>query len=278
MEMMARALVELHAATSGRIPLVVAGGFGLYLKQRRLAASSERALFPREQWPTPRATEDIDLLLRAEVATDSERMGELRKVLDTLGFKPIDAARYYQFEKSGEHGTLKIDLHAGPLGEHESKVSADPRRVSPRPSVGLHARRTPEALGADEESIPILLEAEPPIEVRVPNALTFVLMKLGALNDRSDDEEKDYGRHHALDLYRCVAMLTPAEDEAAARIRGRHGGHPSLADAQRQVEGLFGRQDAVGLIRLREHPLFPRDVDTGRFVDELRRLVRGSGT
>jgi len=276
MDTMTGTLAALHTATGGELPLVIAGGFGLYLKQQRLSASGERTLFPREQWPVARATEDIDLLLRAEVATDSERMGVLRAALDELGFEPIESARYYQFVRTDERGVLKIDLLAGPLGEHASKVPDDARRVRPRPSVQLHARRAPEALGVDEESVPFTLETEPPVEVLVPTALTFVLMKLGALSDRSEDAEKDYGRHHALDLYRCVAMLTPAEDEAATRIRERQAGSDSLAAAQEQVETLFGEPDAVGLLRLREHELLPEGADIERFVEELR-LLTGSG-
>jgi len=276
MNRIAQVLAELHAAIDGKLPLVLAGGYGLYLKQQRLLDTDERTLFPRKDWPIPRTTEDIDLLLHAEVATDSSRMSELRGALDSMGFEPIDTGRYYQFVRNDEYGMVKIDLLAGPLGKHESRVRSDPRRVRPRPSVNLHARRTPEAIGVEEESISITVEEANGVEVLIPNALTFVLMKLGALSDRANDEEKDFGRHHALDLYRCVAMLTPGEDESASRIRDRHAGHEATQTGLEQVEALFGTAESIGRIRLLEHSLLPEAADVDRFVVELRHLVVGS--
>lgn len=275
MDRMAKVLAELHAATAGELPLVLAGGYGLYLKQQRLLGSDERTLFPREAWPIPRTTEDIDLLLYAEIATDASRMREIREALDGLGFVPIETAKYYQFVRNDGAGLVEIDLLAGPLGVHESRVPADRRRVRPRPSVNLHARRAPEALGVGEESIPITIEDASGVEVLLPNALTFVLMKLGALNDRAEDEDKDFGRHHALDLYRCVAMLTPGEDDAATRIRNRYAGHQALRTGHEQIELLFRPAEGVGRIRLLEHSLLPEAADVDRFVVELERLVVG---
>jgi hypothetical protein len=275
MDPMTKALLELHAEIGDRTPIVLAGGFGLYLKQQRLLKTEGQTLFSRELWPVSRTTEDIDLLLYAEIATSSQRMGEIRQALDRLGFKPIETAKYYQFVRSGDSGTVKIDLLAGPLGEHESRVKADDRRVRPKPSVNLHARRTPEAIGVEEESITITLEGSDSVEVRLPNALTFALMKLGALHDRAHDEEKNLGRHHALDLYRCVAMLTPSEDEAATRIRKRHANHESLSAGREHVQALFRHVDGVGRLRLQEHPLLPVTASIDRFIDELEYLVVG---
>lgn len=273
MDRMSQVLAELHAATDGKLPLVLAGGYGLYLKQQRLQDIDERTLFPREEWPIPRTTEDIDLLLYAEIATNSSRMNEVRAALDRMKFNPIDTAKYYQFVRKDDDGMVKIDLLAGPLGKHEAHVRADPRRVRPRPSVKLHARKTPEAIGVEEESVAIAIKNG--VDVLIPNALTFVLMKLGALGDRADNEAKDFGRHHALDLYRCVAMLTPREDDAATRIRDRHAGHQALQTGQEQVESLFRSAESVGRIRLLEHSLLPKAANVDRFVVELEHLVAG---
>jgi len=111
------------------------------------------------------------------------------------------------------------------------------------------------------------------VKVHIPNALTFCLMKLGALNDRAGDEDKSYGRHHALDLYRCIGMLTTREDEAAARIRSRHAGHESLRIGRERARALFAGVDGIGRLRMMEHELLPPEADVDRFVAELRYLL-----
>ena len=45
---------------------------------------------------------------------------------------------------------------------------------------------------------------------------TYILMKLFAFRGRKDDPAKGMAQHHALDLYRVVAMLT--EDEMRAVV------------------------------------------------------------
>ena len=49
------------------IPLTVGGGYGLFLKRMYLADRKEQTLFA--QLPEPRATNDIDVFLRAELLT-----------------------------------------------------------------------------------------------------------------------------------------------------------------------------------------------------------------
>jgi hypothetical protein len=53
-------LLDLLYELEGRgIPLMIGGGFGLFLKRRHLAATGERTLLG--QLPQPRATNDLDL-------------------------------------------------------------------------------------------------------------------------------------------------------------------------------------------------------------------------
>ena len=46
------------------VPLTIGGGFGLCLKRMRLDETRERTLF--SQLPMPRATNDLDLFVRAD--------------------------------------------------------------------------------------------------------------------------------------------------------------------------------------------------------------------
>jgi hypothetical protein len=106
MNRMINVLLEVDEALGGKFALILARGFGLFLKQQLLLSTGERALFPREQWPVPRTTEDIDLLLHAEIAVTASRMSELQKALDGLGFEPIESARFYQFSRKENKWTL----------------------------------------------------------------------------------------------------------------------------------------------------------------------------
>ena len=60
----------LHELSDTNIPLIIVGGYGLYLKQVSAEAKEEATLIPADLWPPPRATEDIDLLFRTEIVAD----------------------------------------------------------------------------------------------------------------------------------------------------------------------------------------------------------------
>src|SRR5690606_15712826 len=131
-------LLDLDKALAWDQGLIIGGGYGLLLKQRYLQAHPEvRTLVPLRQLPAARTTKDIDLILRAEIVTDSDSMQVLRGVLDRLGFTVVETARFTQFVRSMDPGEVKIDLLAAPLGEYAARVPKDPRRVKPRPRVEL---------------------------------------------------------------------------------------------------------------------------------------------
>jgi hypothetical protein len=51
-------------------------------------------------------------------------------------------------------------------------------------------------------------------EVAIPQAFSYAMMKLFAFRDRKDDAEKEFAQHHALDMYRIIAMLTETSESA----------------------------------------------------------------
>jgi hypothetical protein len=200
-------LLDLDAALNSTPQLILAGGYGLYLKQQYLRENPQiRTLLAIDALPTARTTEDIDLILRAEIVTDSASMGTIRAALDGLGFTVVETAKYTQFVRPMPPGQVKVDLLAPPLGEFASRVPHDARRVRPRPSVNLHASKLAEALAADRHALAIPLQGklssgtDHSTNVLIPQAFTYLLMKLGAYRDRKDDDDKNFGRHHALDI------------------------------------------------------------------------------
>lgn len=273
-------LLDLDAALTSTPKLIVGGGYGLYLKQLCLRENPQiRSLFPVESLPTARTTEDIDLILQAEIVTDSESMGTIRAALDQLGFTVVETAKYTQFARQMPTGQVKIDLLAPPLGKFASRVRNDSRRVRPRPSVNLHASKLEEALAVDRHAIPMPIRGElstgaaHSTEVLIPQAFTYLLMKLGAYRDRVEDDDKNYGRHHALDIYRIVGLLTEEEDSHVRQLYAEFAEHPTVVQAREVAIAHFIAPDGLGRLRIREHQLYSaQQVDLDRLAAELKNL------
>ncbi len=272
----------LYELRESDITLLIGGGYGLFLKQHHLAASGQtRTLFAPETWPQPRSTNDIDVLLRPEIVTESKSMGLIRKALDRLGFLPIRGAEYMQFIKEIELGrAVKIDFLAGPLGRFEdrSKVKIDDRRIKPRPSVSLHAHRMDEAVEYQLEPTEVRLEGARSggelfvATIFVPQGFTYLLMKLHAFHDRRDDPEKDLAQHHALDLYRIAAMMTPREYEVVEKLARDFREAPAVEKAREIVNEFFSAPERLGILRMREHPLFALNMDVVELIKVLKEL------
>ena len=268
-------VLDLDAALGGNADLMLGGGFGLYVKQLRLEQSEDKTLLPRSRWPRARTTQDIDLFLRAEIVADAEQMARYRAAIDQLGFVVEPDARWLKFARDIVGRKVIIDFMVGPLGELEDQVERRNVRIKPKGSSGLHARSADDALEVEHDPLRLALNSDDrSCEVLIPQAFPFALMKIGALRDRINDADKDKGRHHALDLYRIAAMLTEAEDSAAADLAAHHAGNPVIEEAIRVIDDLFAAPRALGRIRLREHPLCPADADPDWLAAELRRLVK----
>ena len=157
-------LHELHDALP---PLTIGGGFGLYLKRRRLERSGDRTLIDPALWPAIRSTNDLDVLLRAEVLADSARVSLLVDVLDRLGYTPVKGAEYMQFVRmirvDDQEYEVKIDLLVGPFEPFRRLLKVTPPRVRPKAGKAgqkdrLHAHETPEAVGVEDEPLSIPIE------------------------------------------------------------------------------------------------------------------------
>lgn len=121
-------ILDLDAALGSEPALIIGGGYGLYLKQLYLRENpSVRTLFALKDLPGARTTNDVDLILRAEIVTDSESMRSIREALDALGFSVVETAKYTQFVRPMQQGQVKIDLLAAPLGQLVTRV---PKRSS----------------------------------------------------------------------------------------------------------------------------------------------------
>lgn len=184
----------------------------------------------------------------------------LRDTLTSQGYTGVEGALYYQIAKKvkyrGQLRTIKIDLLA-PLPtapEELKKLKISDRRVRLRNIKKIHAHPSPEASIITDNAVEVeLYGCENRVLIMVPHPFVFASLKLHVYRDRHDDEEKDFARHHAFDLYRLLAMMTEREWEEALALRERHNKEETVVDARGVVKDYFHSEDATGILALREH-------------------------
>lgn len=276
----------LYELRDEHIELMIGGGYGLFLKQEHLARSGHATtLLPQRTWPQARATNDIDLLLRPEILLDPSHMTNVRKTLDRLGLEAVESAKFYQFEKPWGAGTVRFDILTGPSSQfaHRRDLRMDSRRIRPRESSGLHAHPLEEAVAYEEDTIRVPVtgmrsNGEPyETEALIPQGFTYLLMKLFAFRDRKDDPDKDMARHHALDLYRVAAMMTEEEYEVVRRLATSNRDVGVVRQAGQIVAEFYSSGTALGVLRIREHPLYGDNMDIGEVLRLLAELFPLNG-
>jgi hypothetical protein len=233
-----RAIVT--ALQTQEIPLIIGGGYGLFLKAEYIR---QRRIRTRLSPPPPaRATADIDIFLGTEVISDESKTTEIREALNRLGYLPVDTAKFYQFYKnieySGSNRAIKFDFLAAPVkGEYAAKVKIDKRRIRPRSGEGFHAHTTPEAL------------------------------------------TKNYGKYHAFDVYTTWAMMTEGEWGEAIKICTRYAKDSQVIKAKEIVNRLFNSHLAIGVIRIKEHArdvsIEFDESTTAEFLADLKEIISG---
>lgn len=271
----------LYELRDGDIALTVGGGFGLFLKRQHLDDRRERTLFV--ELPEPRSTNDIDVFLRADLLTDRAATAALVDAIGRLGYVPVEEARYFQWKRpimvGGVMQEVKLDALVGPLGDRGSRLQVKPPRVQPRgKGLGFHAHQSDEALFLEEAPIPIELRGDRSTgeaysgTAYVPEAFPYLLMKLSAFADRKTDENKDLGRHHVLDAYTIVGMMTETEYDRARMLADRSRSEPHFVRVCDVVAADFSGPTAPGMLRLREHRLFRDDFRLDEFTSTLAEI------
>ena len=275
----------LYELRDNDLPLIIGGGYGIYLKREYILELGMRTLL--RELPESRSTNDIDLFLRPELLINSEQLRPLAETLLRLGYTPIPGAEKYQFIKQGPQGdvpgSIKIDLLTGPRARFENtKALVDDRRVRPRPSVDLHAHHVDEAITLEDDLLPLRFEGVTSnatsysSTVYLPHALTFCMMKLFAFRDRMNDREKAYGQYHALDIYSIIATTGEAEWNRALELVETHKCKPEIVEAHRIVGQYFSTLTSVGMLRMRESPYCRKELELQEFCNALGELFQAA--
>jgi hypothetical protein len=237
----------------------LAGGYGLFLKQRWLLANPEQAIvIPLENWQdaTPRVTNDLDIVVGLALLASDESQ---RAIVDAMGhnnFKVVEQNPRWQFEKQFEGDRrIVVDLHAElPESENPSLV-LDKLRVKHKPSLGadgVHGRQNPQAAGCSLH--PFLFQIAG-LTISVPNPVTWSVMKLIATRDRRqrsadmerNEEYRTFHNHqamkHARDVARIIAMTTRDERDHAHEVIAKIQELAYFTDAALACDQLFVRED-----------------------------------
>ena len=239
------------------IKLILGGGYGLVLRTENIRGSQAVTRFA--EIPEARSTNDLDLFLSVEIITSREKIEKIRDALERLKFEPV--APYFQFQLAvvfeGLERPIKIDLLAAPpeTERERSLVKINRPRIRPKKAKNIHGYLTEEAVTLEENLQPIDISegGEPPLEIYLPHPFSYLVMKLFALRDRLEDEEKDFGAYHAFDIYRIIGMMTEDEWNEAARLRNRFQDAPKIREAATIAGDLFAGLESVGVLRVRQH-------------------------
>ena len=259
------------------IPLIIGGGYGIFLKAEHVRACGLPTLL--SAWPESRSTSDLDIFLRPELLIDSVKLAPLAGAIEQLGYTVIPSARKYQFVKPGPGGIgeIKIDILTGPESRFSgTHAKADSRRVQPSPSVGIHAHPVNEAPTLETSLISIHLSGSLSQgdsytgDVFVPHPYTYLMMKLFAFRDRFGDESKEFGRYHALDLYSIVATTTETQWNEFPSFVEQIKSDTYARQASSIVAEYFSSLTALGILRLRESHYFRPELQLSEFIDILK--------
>ena len=261
------------------IKLILGGGYGLLLRTEYIRRTETVTRF--EKIPQARSTNDLDLFLSAEIITSAEKTEKVRDAISKLGFVPV--AKYFQFELpvryEGLKKPVKIDLLAAAPKTKESleKVKIKKPRIRPHGVEEIHGFLTEEAVTLEENLLPIdISERDKELKIYLPHPFTSLMMKLFALRDRLDDEEKDFGAYHAFDIYRIVAMITEEEWDQAVILSSKYSEDLKIQEAGEIVGQLFEQEESLGILRIRQHAL-TADIsipegNNKKLIDDLQEL------
>ena len=276
------ALLDLLYEVGGAdIKLILGGGFGIFLRTDHVRRLGVQTLL--REWPEPRSTNDLALYLRPELLMQPSKLKPLAEAIARLGYQVIPGAEKYQFIKPGPGGDLsgsvKIDILTGPQSRFKgTKVKTDGRRARPVPSVGIHAHPVDEAPTLEEgllsKTLAGKLSSGDPwqAEIFLPHPYTFLMMKLYAFKDRLKDDNKEFGRYHALDLYTILATTMEMEWKQALEFRNQERGDPFTIEAGHLVVEYFSALERLGMIRLRESRYYRPGLQLDEFMSALQEL------
>ncbi|MCE5186527.1 MAG: nucleotidyl transferase AbiEii/AbiGii toxin family protein [Planctomycetaceae bacterium] len=241
---------------------IICGGCGVYL---HLAGKTTEAQ------PIVRATTDIDVMFsRQDLLDELKRQAMAEIILKELKYAVQAEKKHHGFKKeTGQELDILVPC-----------VETLPRnnyRLTIVNSV-LHGYITPEAEFIEEDLQTISLPAigqgisDEAINVYVPCAANFMIMKLYAFRDRSEGPRRDPAQaiDHAFDVYALI-MQTDRDDFREGQLfLSRHNDSDIIRQAKRIVEDSFSDAEKIGWEAVLGSSSFYREMSVRRRLEKLR--------
>jgi len=98
------------------------------------------------------------------------------------------------------------------------------------------------------------------------------MMKLFAFRDKINNENKEFGRYHALDLYSIIASTTESEWDYALSLRDRYKKQEYVMEAGDLVQEYFSKYDRLGIVRMQESLYYRREFQLDEFMSAIQEL------
>ena len=248
----------------GGTDLLVAGGYGLFLKQNWLLENlNVPTIIPLAQWrdTTPRVTKDFDIVIGLDLIAEAKTQKGMLAALEKHNFTVTKQNPRWQFERMLDgNRKVVVEIHAPLPSDGQAGLQADRVRIKRKPSLGsdgIHGRTNPEAVGCD--LLPFRFEVAG-TQVAVTNPITWCVMKLTAMRDqrkRSEEAERsledrefcrDQAIKHARDVCRIVAMVTRDERDGASGVVNAIQSTPQFSEAKTIFAEFFQPDEGWGVM------------------------------
>lgn len=244
--------------------IVLAGGFGLYLKRQFLLDQNQPILIAEP--PPSRTTQDMDFFLSMSFFAPA-RAAALKTVLDRLGYEVMEDAKHFHFRKQVERpGLFPLEIRVDLLARSpriEEDIRSDARRVRAPGGIHLHGRNTPEAFSVEARTLEIPLVGNKSngqqvmTRVLVPHSYSWLFMKVRAAHDwlvrkERGDEDKAGSEKHLQDIYTLVALLTEAELTEADEMNQQFKELDLVDEIRAGCRALFAQDNSLGWLQLLE--------------------------
>lgn len=275
------ALVELAKSLKDKgIPLLIGGGLSLYI--RTVYIHKKRSpRYPKKV--SQRSTKDIDVFLTSDIIINPDKFELIRDTIKSLGYEP--KTKYFQFIKqisSGKSVILDI-LSAPPVPEQLDKTEINYPRIRPKGSKKFHAFLVNEAkdLSLGNINVEELTKNARFSNIYIPSSYNYIIFKLHAFRDRIEDEAKEYGRHHAYDIFATVTDMDINDWQNAKEHFNNYGNSDYIKSAKNIVRQYFSEATQKGIIRLKENEYYQRngsefDGYINNFISDLKELFEAN--
>ncbi|MCX7044875.1 MAG: hypothetical protein NTX50_05205 [Candidatus Sumerlaeota bacterium] len=224
---------------------LLAGGYGLFLKQKWLQMNRDKASIAAiDRWkdPTPRVTRDYDIIHELSLIHSDDNQRRMHEILEKYGFNPVARKEQWQFAKGGEKVLAKIDFHC-PLSSKETETSQG--------RLYVRGLGDPETAGFDQHPFYFQYDG---VNIAVPNPVTWAVMKLTAMFDHQGKSHtkrdakfyEDQAKKHAQDVCRVIAMTTRDERDSAESVASAIQEADAFKRAVTIQNDFFQKEDGWG--------------------------------